>query len=429
MRSGTLLAVSSAAVLSQAAISTTDHQPFEHGKVYRVNRDERIEGETWKALGEYIELQMGEHVDIWNANPRFIDVQVPAKLAEIYEEFMKGFELEPELMVEDVAELVAKTKERKTDGFDYQQYNTLDDIYGWMQSIASEYDFVNLEIYGNTYEGRELQGLKISPSGGNAENVLFLNSGIHAREWVGPAHLMLATKMMLDAYTSGDQQMTSIFESVDLYIVPMSNPDGYWYTWNGDRMWRKTRSENGLRCLGVDPNRNWDAHWDQPNGASSNSCSDAFKGPSVWSEVEVRALRDYVDSVAGMYNGGVAFADLHAYSQLWMYPYGYQNGAPANGDLLNAISKGVIDAVFDTHGMVYQYGPIAETIYVASGSTVDYFLDTTGISCPFAAEMRDTGRYGFLLPADQIQPTAEEMYNGYMVLFQNLIAGNCPKLQ
>jgi len=417
-----------AGLASCVSVLQASGSPFNHGKVYRINYDPKIEVETWKALGEYIELQMGDHIDIWNANRQFIDVQVPEHLGEIYEEFMKGFELEPSVMVEDVQAAIDKTMVRTTDGFDYQQYNTLKDIYGWMETTSSQYDFITLESYGSTYEGRELLGMKISPSNGKANNVLFLNSGIHAREWVGPAHLMLATKMMLDAYSSGDQQMTAIFESVDLYIVPMSNPDGYDYTWNGERMWRKTKSENDLRCLGVDPNRNWGAHWDQEDGASNHSCSDAFKGPSVWSEIEVRNLRDYVDSVAAAYSGGVAFADLHAYSQLWMYPYGYQQGAPANGDVLNAISKGIIDAVYDTHGMTYQYGPIAEVIYVASGSTVDYFLETTGISCPFAAELRDTGRYGFLLPPDQIQPTAEEMYNGYMVLFQNIIAGNCPKI-
>jgi len=374
---------------------------------------------------------MGNHIDIWNANRQFIDVQVPEQMSEIYEEFMKGFDLEPKLMVEDVEVLIKNTMVRKTEGFDYQQYNTLDDIYQWMANMASQYEYITIENYGSSYEGRQQLGLKISPSQGGAKNVLFLNSGIHAREWVGPAHLMLATQMMLDAYSGGDAQMTQIFESVDLYIVPVSNPDGYDYTWTeggNNRMWRKTRSLNDLRCDGVDPNRNWGAHWDQPDGASDKSCSDAFKGPSVWSEVEVRNLRDYVDSIYTKYSEGVAFADLHAYSQLWMYPYGYTTGAPANGDTLNAISKGMVDAIYDTHGKTYQYGPIAEVIYVASGSTVDYFLETTGISCPFAAELRDTGRYGFLLPPEQIQPTAEEMYNGYMVLFQNIIAGNCPKL-
>ena len=118
MRGTSLAGLASCVTVLQAG------SPFNHGKVYRVNRDEKIEVETWKALGEYIELQMGDHVDIWNANRQFIDVQVPEHLGEIYEEFMKGFELEPSVMVEDVQAAIDKTMVRETDGFDYQQYNT-----------------------------------------------------------------------------------------------------------------------------------------------------------------------------------------------------------------------------------------------------------------------------------------------------------------
>ena len=34
----------------------------------------------------------------------------------------------------------------------------------------------------------------------------------------------------------------------------------------------------------------------------------------------------------------------------------------------------------------------------ASGSTSDYMYDKMNVRCSFAAELRDTGRYGFLLP-------------------------------
>lgn len=44
--------------------------------------------------------------------------------------------------------------------------------------------------------------------------------------------------------------------------------DGYEYTWNVDRTWRKTRREtaNPL-CRGADPNRNWDVNWGSYGGS------------------------------------------------------------------------------------------------------------------------------------------------------------------
>ena len=37
----------------------------------------------------------------------------------------------------------------------------------------------------------------------------------------------------------------------------------YAYSWEHDRLWRKTRSDHGslLGCKGVDPNRNWGFHF------------------------------------------------------------------------------------------------------------------------------------------------------------------------
>lgn len=49
---------------------------------------------------------------------------------------------------------------------------------------------------------------------------------------------------------------------------------------------------------------------------------------------------------------------------------------------------------------------------MASGGSTDWAYDTTGIQYTYALEMRDTGEYGFLLPADQILPTGEETWAG-----------------
>jgi hypothetical protein len=45
---------------------------------------------------------------------------------------------------------------------------------------------------------------------------------------------------------------------------------------------------------------------------------------------------------------------------------------------------------------------------VASGSSVDWTYGAEKIKYSYAVELRDTGEYGFLLPADQIIPSGKE---------------------
>ena len=48
--------------------------------------------------------------------------------------------------------------------------------------------------------------------------------------------------------TSPDEY-SSILSKFDVYIIPVVNPDGYEYSRQHDRMWRKTRSRTGARNL------------------------------------------------------------------------------------------------------------------------------------------------------------------------------------
>ena len=47
---------------------------------------------------------------------------------------------------------------------------------------------------------------------------------------------------------------------------------------------------------------------------------------------------------------------------------------------------------------------------VASGSSEDWALGGAHIPYSYSVELRDTGRHGFLLPRDQILPTAQEIW-------------------
>lgn len=55
----------------------------------------------------------------------------------------------------------------------------------------------------------------------------------------------------------------------------------------------------------------------------------------------------------------------------------------------------------------------------ASGGSIDWSYDN-GIKYSFAFELRDTGRYGFLLPANQIIPAAKETWLGLKRIMEHV---------
>lgn len=77
---------------------------------------------------------------------------------------------------------------------------------------------------GKTYKGRYQYGVKISS--GNPDNpVIFIDAGIHAREWIAPA-----TALYIIHQLAENASVSWMYQNVDWYILPVFNPDGYEYT-------------------------------------------------------------------------------------------------------------------------------------------------------------------------------------------------------
>jgi murein tripeptide amidase MpaA len=57
-----------------------------------------------------------------------------------------------------------------------------------------------------------------------------------------------------------ERNASQYLDHLNFHILPSANPDGYEFTRNGDRFWRKTRSNAGSSsgCQGADGNRNFD---------------------------------------------------------------------------------------------------------------------------------------------------------------------------
>ena len=62
--------------------------------------------------------------------------------------------------------------------------------------------------------------------------------------------------------TKSNNKIRKLLRTHVFYIVPVFNPDGYVYSFEEDRLWRKTRRPTlDPSCIGVDPNRNWNVKW------------------------------------------------------------------------------------------------------------------------------------------------------------------------
>lgn len=100
-----------------------------------------------------------------------------------------------------------------------------------------------------------------------------------------------------------------------------------------------------------------------------------------------------------------------------MFPWSVdcKKKAPTS-DLMNRVAKIGALALKNVYGTKYVVGGICKTIYPASGSTVDWGYAEGGVKYPYAIELRDTGKYGFLLPPEFIIPSGEETFAGIIAI-------------
>ena len=105
--------------------------------------------------------------------------------------------------------------------------------------------------------------MKVCKGGCGNKPAMWIDSGIHGREWIAPA----VGTWMLNELVENRANHPELLDNLDWYFLPSANPDGYRKSRNDDRMWRKTTSfYEGNECQGTDPNRNWDTHWGDQNG-------------------------------------------------------------------------------------------------------------------------------------------------------------------
>ncbi|KAJ6635047.1 Zinc carboxypeptidase A 1 [Pseudolycoriella hygida] len=353
--------------------------------------------------------------DFWSAPSmvRDVDVMVPPhKLAE-FEDFLNRFEIQFHIKVENIQKLVdqqdpeltAKKTAEGRNAFDWTFFNTFAEINAWMDQRLAQYPNVLTNIpVGTSHQGRPLRCLRYTERANNP--AIFIEANIHAREWASSA---TATWVINELLTSTDPEIRSMANTVDWYICPVANPDGFVFSHESTRLWRKTRQSWGS-CIGTDPNRNFDFFW-MSGGASNNPCSDTYAGPNPFSEPETRAIRDFYGTIASRVR---IFLSFHAFGQYLLMPFGHTTANSNNHANLLSVANAGAAAIRSTAGSDYLVGSTAVVLYTASGSSPDWAFGVHNTPLAYTFEFRPIrgSSNGFLLAPNQIIPNNREVVNG-----------------
>ncbi|XP_049779128.1 zinc carboxypeptidase-like [Schistocerca cancellata] len=362
--------------------------------------------------------QLHEDIQFWKeakAVNRAVDVMVSPRVEGAFLEMIQIYGMEAAVYVDNVQKLIDNERgfRRQGESFGWDDYYNLTEIHAWLSSLSETYpDIVTLVVGGSSYEGREILGVNISFAPGNP--IVVIEGGIHANEWIGPASVTWFVNQML---TTNDTAISNVVRQFNFYVFPNLNPDGYEYTWTTDRNWRRTRTPYSP-CYGADPNRNWDFHWAE-EGANTTGCTNYFAGPAPFSEVETRTYSQFLASLGDDFQ---LYLDFHSYGQMLMFPYGLSSLVAPNYDELLEIAGRAAEVLASRYGTQFTYGSIVDTIYPAAGSSIDWLMGVQAKRFPFAWELRDTGEFGHLLPADQIVPTSEETFDSVLSVLNDVLA-------
>ncbi len=276
-------------------------------------------------------------------------------------------------------------------------------------AARSNPQLVKLEVLGHTGQGREIiavkltQGARGTPDG--TRPAVLYSATQHAREWIATEVDRRLMNYYIDRWRANDREVRKLLQKTELWFILVANPDGYQYTFEHERLWRKNlRDNNGDGQTqvgdGVDPNRNFPNHWGwDEEGSSSIQSSDTYRGPAPMSEPETQAMVGLLDRI------GFAFqVNYHSNGQWLLYAEGWQTSTPTADDPIYYAMSGNLDdpAIADFHP-----GLSSDVLYVTNGETTDYAHAKTGALAWTPELSEGCDGCGFVFPDDEALVQAE----------------------
>ncbi len=199
----------------------------------------------------------------------------------------------------------------------------------WSETLSTQTDLVQ---YGTSTQGRPLYALHIKGVSLNAtpKPAVMITGATHGNEILTVDTVMGITKHILDNLST--DRVKNILAKNDLWFVPVVSPDSY-----------VTRQRY---VDGLDPNRD-------------------FPWPDNTTHQSSRVIKAVAEFATGL--DLAASIDYHSVASVIMWPWAYTDKAPAGADKFRDVAR----SMASTNN--YDIGQISEVMYIAKGSSADYY--------------------------------------------------------
>ena len=257
-------------------------------------------------------------------------------------------------------------------------YRTLTEATDFLNTTAENYaNITNLFSIGQTYENREIYCLEISDNPSVDENepgVLFMGLH-HAREWPTLEICLYIIQMLTEGYGS-DNTITSLVENRRIWIIPCVNPDGYHYSHDLGRDFRKNRHFlEEYNTYGIDLNRNYGGSCNGNSlgmwgsfGMSHYPYDEIYCGEYPFSERETTAVKEFFLS-----QDICTSISWHTFSELVMWPWGYsQDKVTPDDDYISHVGKEIATRIIKQTGSGTYTPTQSAGLYPTTGDTTDW---------------------------------------------------------
>lgn len=245
-----------------------------------------------------------------------------------------------------------------------QEYTSPEEMEEFLFNMASLYpDLMELVLLRNDlFEGHNLWAVKITSSKNNKIKPVFLMDGQHhAREVMTAEITKDAIEYLLKNYGK-DEKVTKWIDEIEIWIVPVVNPDGASFVFRQNPWWRKNRHP----ICPVDINRNYPLTWNKCKGSSGNCFAEDYRGEEPASEPETKGIISLMYLLKPQF-----YLTYHSYGQYIIYPYGCDYSP--EDDTFYEISQELNKILEDDNGKTgkYRVGTSFNTLYITDGTADD----------------------------------------------------------